>query len=69
MTYLFITTYLNATKTFYLINNKNLPGKLYATTVPGFFNNDLVNDIENVLLDFFVSKVTFSVTTDNVPYF
>ena len=52
MTYLFIITYLNTTKTFYLINSKNLPGELYATTT-WLLNTDPVNGIENVLLDFF----------------
>ena len=32
--YLSIITYLNTTKTFYLINSKNLPTQLYAATVP-----------------------------------
>ena len=36
MTDLFIVTYLNTTKTFYRINSKNLPGELYAITVPAF---------------------------------
>ena len=35
-TYLFIISYLNITKTFHLINNKNLSGEFYVTTAPGF---------------------------------
>ena len=55
MTYLSIIIYLNTTKTFYLINSKNLPGELYATTT-WLLNTDPVNGIENVLLDFFKKK-------------
>ena len=71
MTYLFIITYLNTTKTFYLINSKNLPGELYATTVPGFSTLTLLMTLKMRFLIFLknVSTVTFSVTTDNVPYF
>ena len=70
MTYLSLIIYLNTTKIFYLIDSKNLSGKLYATTT-WLLNSDPVNGIENVLLDFFkkVPTVTFSVTTDSVPYF
>ena len=35
--YLFIITYLNVTKTFHLIDSKNLPGEFYVTTGPGFW--------------------------------
>ena len=55
MTYLFIITYLSTTKTFYLINSKNLLGEIYATTATTWLlNTDPVNGIENVLLEFFL---------------
>ena len=64
MTYLFIITYLNKTKTFYLINSKNLPGELYATTVPGFSTLTLLMTLK---MRFLISLK--NVSTDNVPYF
>ena len=39
-------TYLNTTKTFYVIYSKNLPGKLYAKTVPGFWTLNLLTPLE-----------------------
>ena len=41
-TYLSAITYLNITKIFHPINKKNLPGKLYATTAPGFWTMPLL---------------------------
>ena len=64
-------TYLNTTKTFYLIYSKNLPGKLYAKTVPDFWTLSLLTPLEMCFFIFLknVSTVAFSVTTDNVPHF
>ena len=72
MDLLSIVTYLNITKTFHLINSKNIPGELYATTAPWLVNNTPVNLTGNVLIDFLknvASTVHFSVSRDAVPYF
>ena len=41
-TYLFIITCLNITKTFYLINSKNVTGEFYAITAPGLWTLPLL---------------------------
>ena len=48
-TYLFIITYLNITKTFDLVNSKNLLD-IYATTAPGFWTLPLLISLKMCLL-------------------
>ena len=70
-TYLFITTYLNITKAFYLFSSKNLSGEFYATTAPGFWTLPLYL-IKNLGIDFSknaLPAVLFSFTTDAAAYF
>ena len=53
------------------MNSKNLPGELYATIPPGFLTMPMLIFFLNVLIDFLknvVPTVSFSVSTDAVPY-
>ena len=72
-TYTFIIIYLNTIKTFHLVNSKNILGKFYVTTSPGFWAMHLLAlgfSSKNVMLkvSFLLHQMLFLISRINRLY-